>query len=421
MITIAQLAQRIEDDLNALVPSDGGYVFKIWADVGKYKRYFRQGNKVTYYINGQLSVRGTALTPNALVMGVNGLTLEFLVPIDKPKTSYQQTDEELATIQNGQVAYIQEISGILVSYFPVAKSFSMSDDKGVNFNFTMYSGVATPNVVNLNTEVGVAMPMSVSITLNFGESLISGLDISVYLDGELVPYLTFNPSRAAQLATDLQSNAIVQKHVATSSAYGLQFTCPSSAGNAATAAVYDYIADPENSNMAHFAEVVWSTHRSDVYFTIFTSANGTVTGAEFAGLNGSMGEAYGNEELLSFPEGFEAGYFKTASSLAEELSFRIKATIIKTFAAGKVVPNTYALYYYIAGKAYKLTANLGSKTQQEDGSTVATYTVNAPVVTALNASDYVSDDDGNYLVYFVASNAVSISTVTSGFTYNEVS
>lgn len=417
MITTAMLAEYFQNALNALVPSDGGYEFKIWAEAGEYKRYYRQGNEVVYYINGQLSVAGSALTPNALVMGTNGLTLEFLVPADTPKTSYNQTDEDLARVKSGQFYFIQQVSQLLLNYFTAVKKLSMADSDGTVFNMTAYSGVAISGVIDINTIVGVAMPMTVSMTLNFGEELISGLDISVYMDGELVPYLTLTPSRAAQLTTDLQSNAVVQKHFATSSAYGVQFTSPSAVGNSATEAIYNYIANKDEQNMAHFVEVEWGEQRDDIYLALFTAANANVSGAEFAGLNASLGEAYQNEEYFTYPQNFGVGYFQTASSLGDELSFSLSASFTKTFAANKPVPDSYPLYYYIAGEAYKITATKTSQSSQEDGTTTATFSASAAVTTALNASDYMPYDDDNYAVYLIASESVTVSGATSGFTY----
>lgn len=421
MITTAMLAEYFENALNDLVPSDGGYEFKIWAEAGEYKRYYRQGNDVVYYINGQLSVAGSALTPNTLVMGTNGLTLEFLVPADPPKTSFKQTDDDLARVQNGQFYFIQQVSQILLGYFTATKKLSMTDRDGTEFNMTAYSGVAISGVIDITSKVGVAMPMTVSITLNFGEELVSGLDISVYMDGELVPYLTLTPSRAAQLSTDLQSNTSVQKHLATSSAYGMQFTAPSASGNSATKAIYEYIADRDGQNTAHFLEVAWGAQRDDVYLVLFTAANASVSGAEFAGLNASLGEAFQNEEFLSFPQNFGAGYFRTAFSLYKSLFFSLYINFTKTFAANKSVPDTYPCYYYIAGKAYKLMASKTSESVAEDGTTSARFSVNTSVDITLSPSDFASDENGdNYYIYLIASGSITVLGPTAGFTYTAI-
>lgn len=420
MITVAALASYFENALNALIPSGENYTFKIWAEAGNFTKPYRvpNTNTVVYTINGQLSVNASAVTPNALVMGVNGLTLEFLVPVQPPKSSPTQPDSELAPVQNGQLYFIQQVSQILLRYFVKPINDTMTDENGNSFTMAMYSGVSISGVIDQFTQVGEAMPMSVSITLNFGEGCVNGLSINVYMDGEQVPYLTFDPSRSAQLTTDLQSNTTVQKHLSTSSAYAIQFTCPSTIANTATMAVYDYIASSVPTNEAHFVEIEWGEERDDIYLMLFTSANATVRGAEFAGLNANMGEAYQNEEYLSFPASFTAGTFTSSTSSATSVNFTVNSTFNITYAQNATIPESYPFYYYIGGTAYKLTATLSTTAAGSDNSTVATYAVTEAITAALNASDYAYDEDNNnYIVYLIASQQITVTNVSAGFTY----
>lgn len=415
MITMATLAEYFENELNALIPSGENYEFKIWAEAGHYKMPYRQGNTVYYFINALLATSASAVTPNALVMGVNGLTLSVLVPTLPPKTNVDQTDEELEEIQDGQLYMIQQVGNILLRYFTKTKTLSMADDQGNNFSIAMYSGVAISGVIDIYPKAGQAMPMSVSITMNFAQDGVNGQAVKVYLDGELVPYMSLNPSRSSQLSTDVQSNTQAQKHIATSTAYGIQFTCPSATGNAATLAVYDYIAETD-PNSAHFIEVVWGDQRDDTYLMLFTSANATVAGAEFAGLNATMGEAYETVEYFKFPAEFKVGTFSSSDSSATSVTFTIDASFVVEFNAGAEIPQTYPFYYYIAGKAYKLEAALVSS-----GNVAASYAVTATVTAELEPDDYAySSASDNYSLYLVSSADVTISNVSEGFTYSEV-
>lgn len=415
MISMATLAEYFENELNALITSGENYEFKIWAETGHYKMPYRQGNTVYYFINAQLATSASAVTPNALVMGVNGLTLSLLVPTLPPKTNADQTDEELDEIQDGQLYMIQQVGNILLRYFTKTKTLSMTDDQGNNFSVAMYSGVAISGVIGFHPKAGEAMPMSVSITMNFAQDGVNGQAVKIYMDGELVPYMSLNPSRSSQLSTDVQSNTQAQKHIATSTAYGIQFTCPSATGNAATIAVYDYITETE-PNSAHFIEVVWGDQRDDTYLMLFTSANATVAGAEFAGLNATMGEAYETVEYFKFPSEFEVGTFSAENSSASSVSFTLSASFTKTFSSAADAPSTYPFYYYIAGKAYKLTA-----TRTSQSSTSATYSITSTVTVTLEPDDYAySALNDNYSIYLVASAAVAVSGVSTGFSYSEV-
>lgn len=413
MISTAMLASYFENALNALIP-DNGCKFKIWADVGDWKRSYRQGNKLSYYINGQLSVNSSAVTPNELIMGVNGLTLEFFVPVSIPKTSSAQTDSELQDIQNGQFYFVELISGVLLKYFTKVKTLSMQDADGNTFDIAMYSGVATPGVIDYQSPVGIAVPMSVSITLNFAQGGVNGMGIKVYLDGTLVPYLTLNPSRSSQLATDVQSNSVVQKHLSTSSAFGLQFTCISATENQATSDIYDYIADASEANIAHFVEIDWGAQRNDVYLMIFSTSNGTVTGAEFAGLNATLGEAYGNEEFLAFPQSFSVGKFVANSSSANSVYGTFNVSVTKT---GAALPSTMPFYYYIGGKAYKVVL---PKINSSPSLSTATYSATVSFNVDLSPADYAYEETtDSYTVYFITSAPVTMTILAAGFTYSQ--
>lgn len=421
MITMPTLAAYFENALNALIPSGENYQFKIWAEAGNFLKPYRlpNSNSTIYPINGQLSVNSSAVTPNALVMGTNGLTLEFLVPVLPPRNSLTQPDSELAPVQDGQLYFIQQVSQILLDYFVRPIKDDITDENGKSFSVAIYSGVSISGVIDQFTQVGQAMPMSVSMTLNFGEGCINGLNINVYMDGELLPYLTLDPSRSAQLTTDLQSNTTVQKHLATSSAYGIQFTVPSTIANAGTMAVYDYIAANVPANEAHFIEIEWGDARDNVYLMLFTSANASVRGAEFAGLNANMGEAYENEEYFSFPAAFTVGTFVSSTSMATTVNFIVNSTFTITFAATDTVPETYPFYYSICGVTVKLAADLVSVNSDNDNKT-ATYSVSNPVSASINAQNYAYDEvNNNYLVYFIASQHSTVTDISDGFTYED--
>lgn len=416
MISISQIAEKIETDLNSLLAETDEWSFKIWVNAGKYQKPLRQGNKVNYVLNGILRTITTAIDPNVLTMGINGLYLEVLVPTEPPRTNTSQTNAQLADIQNGQFYFISYVQQIMTQYFTSTQSFVMQDENGENFGCSLVGGVGLPGNIDLYAQAGQAVPISVSITLNFVAGGINAFDVKVYMDGERVPYLSFVPSRSSTLTTDLQSNANAQKHISTSSAYGIQFTCPSSSANPATAAIYDTIADPAQNNTAHFVEVEWGAQRDDVYLMIITSANVTASGAEFAGMNASLGEAYQSEEYFSFPDQYTVGTFSQASSMGATLTFAIASTFVLNFP--QAAPESFPFYYYIAGKAYKIMATAQSTTTQTDGSTSVTFTASGTATIALTASDYAYNDTTNtYSVYLVASQSVTITNVTNGFTW----
>lgn len=414
MINIVQLANKFETALNALRLADEDWEFKIWANAGEFEKPQRQGNTVNYPINAQLSTVSTALEANVLIMGVNGLELEVLVPTYPPRTNTSQTDSELQKIQDGQIVFPLRIAQILDQYFSQTQTFNLTDDNGDVYACSMVGGVSIADLIDIESGIAESIPLSVSITITFLLGGINSLDVKLYMDGERIPFLSCNPSRSDTLSTDLQSNAVAQKSIATSSAYGIQFTSPSSVANAATAAVYSMIADEDEINTAHFIELEWGSQRDDVYLMFVSSANVTASSADFAGLNTTLAEAYGNDEYFHFPDGFSIGAFTSSVSSATSVTFTIDAEFIKEFSAGAEIPQTYPFYYYIAGKAYKLDAALISS-----GNVAASYAVTATVTAELESDDYsYSEENGNYVIHLVTSAVVTVTDVSTGFTFN---
>lgn len=412
MVSLTQIATIIENALNALNGSDKGYEFKIWANAGEHKKPYRQGNKVFYYIEGDLLPTTTAVDPNVLPMGVYGLSLTVLVRTDIPRTDITETDADLAKIKEGQIDFVNRIAQLLTQYFTAAQVLVLTDENGESFGYTMVGAVAVPENIDIYTSAGEAVPLRVAISLNYVLGGINALDVKLYLNGMRVPYMMFNPSRSAALETEVQSNNTEQKSFATSSVYGIQFTAPSSVANPATAAIYDFIADEAEINTAEFIEVEWGTQRTDAYLMFISSANVTAQGAEFAGLNVSLTKIYGNEEFFKYPSEFGTGVFRASVSSASSLTFTVSADFHKGFPL-KNVPDTFPLYVYIAGKTFRFEG-----TQISAVDATVSYHASGTVTVSLGPENYAYDEaNDDYAVYLITSEAVTVTGVSTGFTY----
>lgn len=417
MISIAALAYTLENELNKIIKI-GSYEFKVWANAGEYIEPRRQGNNVIYTINCQLTPATTAIEANIIEMGVFGVRLEVFVPTEIPRESLTQTDANLAKIQQDQIAFVMRVANLLTDYFAASKLISITDTDGT-YIFAMTGSVAVPEDINLYASVGEAVPLSVDISLSYVEKGINAFNVKLFIDGERIPYLMFNPSRTSALSTDVQSNDSEQKSVVTSSVYGIQFTAPASTGNPALAAVYDFIADESEAKTAHFVEIDWDEQRTDYYLMFISSANVTAQGIDFAGLNVSLAKIYNNAELFSYPSSYSSGNFVSATSADANLTFKISSTF--TITTKTIPPATYPFYFYIAGKAYGFSVPRQSY-KYSNGSYLGTYSSNLIFNTPaeISAEDYIYDEStGNYKVRMVASQAItSVTNVSTPFTWS---
>lgn len=416
MISIASLAHTLENELNKFM--SGNPQFKVWADAGKYIEPRRDGNHVYHTINCQLTPTTTAIDANIIEMGIFGARLEVLVPTEIPRERLSQTDANLAKIQQDQISFVMRVANLLTDYFATAKLITVSDT-GVTFIFAMTGTVAVPENIDLYTSIGEAVPLSVDISLSYVEKGINAFNVKLFIDGERIPYLMFNPSRTSALSTDVQSNDSEQKSVVTSSVYGIQFTAPASTRNFALAAVYDFIADESEAKTAHFVEIDWDEQRADYYLMFISSANITAQGIDFAGLNVSLAKIYNNAELFSFPSSYSSGNFISDTSADANLTFKLSTTFtINTYTTPD---EQYPFYFYIAGKAYSFLALLQSY-QSNNGVYTATYsgTLKFNTPAEISAEDYIYDEStGNYKVRMVASQAItSVTNVSAPFTWS---
>ena len=382
MISVAQIVEYIETGLNAAIPTDQGWQFKIWANAGKRTKPQRNGNNVVYYVEGVLQTTTSAIEPNTLIMGVNGLSLDFAVKAQPPRTSAAQTSQSLEEVQDGQIYFINLVANVLSEYFTKSQSFQLTDSDGNTYGVAMFAGVALPSVIDISS-IGVAVPMSVSITLNFVLGGINALDIKLYMDGERVPYQSFSPSRAGQMSTNVQSNTTAQTNLATSSLYAISLTCPSANNNYASQYVLNYIQSPD-INTGHFITVEWSDTRTDIYLMTASSANAMVAQADFAGLTVNLCEAY-EIEYMNFPDQFIVGVFNCAASTATSLSFTINASVSTTYAEGETAPESIQFMYYICGQAYVFTVPQTSTTPTEDGGQTVVYSGTQAVTVAISS------------------------------------
>lgn len=340
MITLKQFSDIFQSGLNAALKKNE-VQFKIWSNAGKYQKALRDGNNVTKYINGNLRVSSSANDANDLVMGINGLTLDFMVPIKRPRTNAKQTAEELAEIQDGQYPFVEEIVNTINAYFQTAVSTSMPDKDGNSYAVSYQAGTAVSGTVDLLPLVGKAMEVSVYIEVYFIEGGVNSKSVKVYVDGVSVPYTAARFGRSPVVERDVYSEGLVSKSILTSTAIAIDLDFPSTVKGSAGIAL-DYLFDGE-PNVAHFVKVKWGTVKENNYFMTVNSAVNSSQGITIAGASVSLVEV--GDNVYSVPVNYQVRkfLFNTAEPPAFNTSL---GTYNLTFALSENCT------VYIAGKVY---------------------------------------------------------------------
>lgn len=335
MITLKKFAEMIENGLNnALyaVLQNEEIRFKIWATAGEYQRPVRDGNVITHEIIGNMRTSTSSNDANnVLAMGINGLSLDFMLPVYPPRTNATQTAEQLAKISDGQYPFLELILNVLNAYFQEAQVTEMEDNDGVNFSVAFQAGTVIPGAVELAPKFGNAVPLNVFIQVYFIEGGTNSQDVKISVDGKLMPFQSVRLGRAAVLERDVFAGETVSKSFASSTAFSVDADFPSSNNPATTTAIsYLLVGEP---NTAHFVGVQWGKDLEKLYFMIYNTVQTSATGIAVAGVSASLIEVGGNGEMYNLPQDFKTVRFTFTDSKTQTLTFTL-AEARQTFIAG---------------------------------------------------------------------------------------
>lgn len=381
MIKLTQLAERFENELNTVLDNPE-IQFKIWAEAGEHVRAMRNGNTVVHFINGNLRTSTSANDANDLVMGVNGLSLEFSVPVKQPRTNAKQTEEELAKIKDGQYPFVTYIVNAINGYFQRAQALSMPDESGVDFSVSYQAGTAVTGEVGLSSQLDNYVLVSVYIEVYFIEGGVSSKDVKVYFDNSTVPFMAVRHGRTPVVDGDVYMGKLVTKNIITSTAFAIDIDFPANA-DVFTKACVQYLLDGE-PNTAHFVKVVFGELDKQLYFMTLNTVQTSAQGISIAGGSASLMEVVENPAAVNLPAGFQFGRFTLENSQAQSISFTVSK----------------ACNAFIAGNAVNFAAG--------------------PQTVNLTPSDIVyeetdDDTDGAYYVYLITDKAVTVTASSAPF------
>ena len=326
MISLKELSNRFESGLNAelkTVLKSEEIQFKIWAEAGQFQKPLRDGNTITYFINGNLRTSSSANDANDLVMGVNGLTLDFAIPTRPPRTNSSQTAADLEKIYDGQYPFVQAVTEAINNYFQTAQSLPpMNDDEGTQFSVSFQAGTSISGTVDILPAIGECITVNVYIDVYFIEGGTNSKDVKITLDGKNMPYKELRLGRAPVVERDVYAGENVSKCLTSSTVFTIDAAFPSS-DNPATKTALSYVLEGE-PNMVHFLKVKWGNDAEKLYLMTYNSVQNTAVGINIAGVQASFMEVADNCNVYNLPAGFQLGKFTFVNSSENvELSFTV--------------------------------------------------------------------------------------------------
>lgn len=335
MITMKKLAETFENGLNNAMPEPleyPGIEFKIWANAGEYQKPVRDGNTVTHYITGNLRTSTSANDANnQLVMGINGLALDFMIPIWPPRGNASQTAEDLAKIRDGQYPFVEYVINVVNSYFKKAQSTILTDSDGSEYSIAFQAGTVIPGAVDIAAKYGNAVPLNVFIQVYFIQDGINSQDVKILVDGNYVPFQAVRLGRAAVSERDVYAGETVSKSTASSTVFSIDVDFPATY-QAVGQSFLNYLLNGE-ANTAHFVEVKLGDGNSKLYFMAYNNVQSSATAIAVVGLSGSFLELGGSDEIFSLPSAFRTVRFTFNDSQVKNLAFTLSEEC-NTFISG---------------------------------------------------------------------------------------
>lgn len=339
MIKLTQLTDIFEAGLNSSLSKVIGtdnVQFKIWAEAGEHQKPKRQGNEVTYFIEGNLRTATSANDANALIMGVNGLSLTFSVPIQQPRTDANQRAEELQRIKDGQFPFIQKVASVLNNYFQLARAIILDDldDSTKRYSVAFRAGTVIPGSVDLSSVLNNHILMDIYIEVYFIEGGISSKDFLVYFDNSIIPFQAVRCGRSPMVERDVYSGDTVSKNVVTSTAFAIDVDIPANSDKF-TEACLEYLLNGE-PNVSHFVNVnIKNTDYSKLFFMTLNNMQSSATGINIVGCSASLMEVVDSAQGINIPKSYMA----------------VRVTVVRSggFAPQVSIKINKAAYSYIKG------------------------------------------------------------------------
>lgn len=371
MITLEQIAQYFEDGLNT-VYNNKNIKFAIAANAGIVRKAFREQNNITSFITGSLTVNSSSNDANLLVMGANGLTLQFAIPAKRPRTTPKQAAAELQKIRDGQYPFVNEVLKAINDYFENAQSFILTDGQN-EYSLAFQAGVSIADGTTIEDGIGECVMAYASITLYFIEGGIISKDIQVTIDGERIPFQVLHAGRSSERSRDVYTEKYISKSIVSSTAFSLDVQFPTNA-DTATQETLSFLLDG-TPNEAHFVTVKYGVNAEEnIYLMTFDNVVTNAQGVTISGATAAFIEVVEITDALNFPDQYQVGRFIFSNSAAKSITFNLSEECT----------------YYIGGVTGKGT---GAQT------------------VALTPDDFVYNEERDrYFVYLITSQTVEVTS-----------
>lgn len=201
MITLKQLARRLEIGLNEILTASGNQTiqFAVSPDTADYKPPKRKGNKLTLTINGVLSMIGSSIesTANDIKYSTISTGISFIVPI---------IDEDESGELSQTLELVNTVRTILDNWSDDYKLITMTDDGGISYQVSNEGFIFNGGDRDSVPTYGDCYSFSGTIDFFIVQGGLNSRDIKYYLNGLPLPIESCVVSRQTISETAVKSS-----------------------------------------------------------------------------------------------------------------------------------------------------------------------------------------------------------------------
>ena len=201
MITLKQLARRLEIGLNEILTASGNQTiqFAVSPDTADYKPPKRKGNKLTLTINGVLSMIGSSIesTANDIKYSTISTGISFIVPI---------IDEDESGELSQTLELVNTVRTILDNWSDDYKLITMTDDGGVSYQVSNEGFIFNGGDRDSVPTYGDCYSFSGTIDFFIVQGGLNSRDIKYYLNNMPLPIESCVVSRQTVSETAVKSS-----------------------------------------------------------------------------------------------------------------------------------------------------------------------------------------------------------------------
>lgn len=342
MIELTSIANDIETKLNNLLDEDDNRSFKIFADVGDFKKAYKEynENEITRYVNGILE----AMTPSILpIKNLQAMTQTF-------RLSLVLDVDALNKDADGNFVEVKEIRAILQNYSQTYNGVPFAVTKGTTtFEVTpSFSGVIVGTESQLSP-LGRALPMYLDFSYAIIEMGINTNNVNFVVNGENIFFDSYSITRIRVAETNMvagqkDSNTFAQSN-------GISITLKAPLLNSIVSGKFEDDVYNGVSNTAYCVERVRDNKRFNYIMIIGENIE---TGQIAQNIGQTISFVEGKQDILNYGEGWT---IKETTDTSFSKGYQTQSAFIVFWGDGnseKIKTGTTLTHIYTDGKNHTI-------------------------------------------------------------------